>query len=73
MKTARTDKEACDSEVIRIKNEIRSIEDQCSAIERQHISPMKLYRKFVNEISTAFEDTYKLTKKPEVKQEDNFT
>jgi glycosyltransferase involved in cell wall biosynthesis len=47
-----------DQEINRLTNDIKAAKDQAIAVENQQISPLKMHRKFLNEVSHAFEQLY---------------
>lgn len=47
-----------DQEISRLTGEIKATKDQASAMDDDQISPMKAHRKFLNEVSNAFEQLY---------------
>jgi len=58
LKLAKQEREALDQEINRLTNDIKAAKDQAIAVENQQISPLKMHRKFLNEVSHAFEQLY---------------
>lgn len=66
LKRVRVQREALDGELAQLREQIRQTEDAANALERQHIEPMKLHRKFLHEVADAFDEIYKRRPLPHV-------
>lgn len=58
LKQIRQEKESCEDEIENLNQQIINTQDATAALERQQISPLKLHRKFLNEVSDAFTKIY---------------